>query len=54
MSAFLMQQGPQAAALLGLGEHERLIAYIHIGTVQGSSPERERPLPDEVVSTWKA
>ena len=44
----------QAAALLGLGEHERLIAYIHIGTVQGSSPERERPLPDEVVSTWKA
>lgn len=44
----------QAAALLGLEEHERLIAYIHIGTVQGSSPERERPLLDEVVSTWKA
>jgi nitroreductase len=43
-----------AAALLGLREHERLIAYIHIGTVQGSSPERERPLPGEVVSTWKA
>lgn len=43
-----------AAALLGLREHERLIAYIHIGTVQGSSPERERPLPREVVSTWKA
>jgi nitroreductase len=44
----------QAAALLRLEDHERLIAYIHIGTVQGTSPERERPLPDEVVSTWKA
>ena len=44
----------EAAALLGLAAHERLIAYIHIGTVQGTSPERERPLPDEVVSTWKA
>lgn len=43
-----------AAALLGLEEHERLIAYIHVGTVQGASPERERPLPEEVVSTWKA
>ena len=44
----------QAAALLGLKEHERLIAYIHIGSVQGTSSERERPLLDEVVSTWKA
>ena len=44
----------EAAALLGLGDDERLIAYIHIGTVQGASPERERPLPDEVISTWKA
>jgi nitroreductase len=44
----------QAAALLGLRERERLIAYIHIGSVQGTSPERERPLLDEVVSTWKA
>lgn len=44
----------EAAALLGLNSGERLIAYIHIGSVQGSSPERERPLADEVVSTWKA
>lgn len=43
-----------AGTLLGLKEHERLIAYIHIGTVQGASPERERPLLDEVASTWKA
>jgi nitroreductase len=43
-----------ATALLGLEEHERLIAYIHVGTVQGASPERERPLLDEVATTWKA
>jgi len=39
---------------LGLRRNERLIAYIHIGTVQGASPERERPLADEVVSKWTA
>ena len=44
----------QAAALLGLSGHERLIAYVHIGTVQGTSRERDRPLPEAVVSTWKA
>ena len=44
----------RAAALLGLEKHERLIAYIHVGTVQGTSRERERPLVEEVVSTWKA
>ena len=44
----------EAAALLGLAGNERLIAYIHIGTVQGSTPERERPLSRDVVSEWKA
>ena len=44
----------EAGALLGLHRNERLIAYIHIGTVQGASPERERPLADEVVSKWTA
>src|SRR5690348_9495172 len=44
----------EAGELLGLRRNERLIAYIHVGTVQGTSRERERPLADEVVSTWKA
>jgi nitroreductase len=44
----------EAGELLGLRRNERLIAYIHIGTVQGASPERERPLAEEVVSTWQA
>jgi nitroreductase len=44
----------QAAALLGLADDERLIAYIHVGTVLGTSRARERPLVEEVVSTWKA
>jgi|SRR5690242_15737834 len=44
----------EAAKLLGLADNERTIAYIHIGTPREHAPERERPLPDEVISEWKA
>ena len=44
----------EAAKLLGLADNERTIAYIHIGTPREQAPERERPLPDEVISQWKA
>lgn len=34
-----------ARSLLGLGEHERVAGFIHIGTPQREAPERERPDP---------
>src|SRR6185437_3770474 len=43
----------EAGELLVLRRNERLIAYLHIGTVRGATPERERPLPGDIVSTWR-
>src|SRR3546814_5453381 len=34
---------PQAHALLGMGEHERVVGFVHIGTPMMEVPERERP-----------
>src|SRR3546814_9185571 len=34
---------PQAHALLGMGEHERVVGFVHIGTPMMQVPERERP-----------
>ena len=36
---------PEALALLGLGAHERVAGFIHIGTPLLQAPERERPDP---------
>ena len=44
----------EAAKLLSIADNERTIAYIHIGTPLEPAPERERPLPNEVISEWKA
>lgn len=41
-----------AARLLGLGENERAIAYIHIGRREAEPPERNRPQVDEVLGAW--
>ncbi len=41
-----------AAAVLGLAAHERVIAFIHIGTPQREVPERDRPVLADVVDTW--
>lgn len=38
--------------LLGLVEHEQLVAFIHIGTPQSAAPDRERPGYDELVRDW--
>lgn len=38
--------------LLGLVEHEQLVAFVHIGTPQAAAPDRERPSYDELVSEW--
>jgi nitroreductase len=41
-------------ALLGLGEHERITGFIHIGTPKLEAPERERPDPAALLSDWIA
>lgn len=40
--------------LLGLGEHERITGFIHIGTPKLETPERERPDPAALLSDWIA
>ncbi len=40
---------PEVARWLGLGEHERILGFIHIGTPTEAVPERERPSPDELL-----
>ncbi|MGH8192507.1 MAG: nitroreductase family protein [Rhodanobacteraceae bacterium] len=42
-----------AATLLGLADHERAIAYIHIGNRSDEPPERNRPEVDEVLGAWQ-
>lgn len=41
-----------AHALLGLAAGERVVGFVHIGSAQLQAPERERPDPDQLVSTW--
>ncbi len=43
----------QAAKLLGLADHERAIAYIHIGNRGIEPPERKRPEVDDILSAWQ-
>ncbi|HEY5804624.1 MAG TPA: nitroreductase [Lysobacter sp.] len=42
----------QVAQWLGLGEHERVVGFVHIGTPKLDAPERERPDPAELLSAW--
>lgn len=39
-------------SLLGLGTHERIAGFIHIGTPKLEAPERERPDPRALLSDW--
>jgi nitroreductase len=43
-----------AAALLGLADDERAIAYIHIGDRGEEPPERNRPAVDQILGAWQA
>ncbi|HVV96208.1 MAG TPA: nitroreductase [Rhodanobacteraceae bacterium] len=43
----------EAASLLGLADDERIVAFVHIGTVREPAPERTRPALDSVVSEWR-
>jgi len=42
-----------AAALLGLGSGERVIAFVHIGTSREAMPERARPKVSDIVEEWQ-
>ncbi|MCK9537733.1 nitroreductase family protein [Dokdonella sp.] len=42
----------QAATLLGLAPGERVIAFVHIGSVSQPAPERPRPALADLVSEW--
>jgi nitroreductase len=41
-----------AAALFGLDENERIVAFVHIGTPRERAPERTRPALDTVLGEW--
>ena len=43
---------PQIAALLGLGEHERVLGFIHIGSVLAVAHDRDRPDPRKLLTDW--
>ena len=43
---------PQITALLGLGEHERVLGFIHIGSVLEAASDRDRPDPRDFLSDW--
>lgn len=43
---------PGVAGLLGLREHERVIAFVHIGTPTASVPDRERPSAAQLLGEW--
>lgn len=43
---------PQITALLGLTEHERVLGFVHIGSVLEAAHDRERPDPQTFLSDW--
>ncbi len=43
---------PEVRRWLGLGALERVVGFIHIGTAKLEVPERERPDPRDLISTW--
>lgn len=44
---------PEVATLLRLGDHEKVVAFIHLGTAQIDVPDRDRPALSDHLSTWK-
>lgn len=43
----------EVARWLGLGEDEHVVGFIHIGTPQRDTPERDRPDPLALLSEWR-
>ncbi len=42
----------EAARIIGLGAHEHVIGFVHIGTPRIDVPDRDRPALDDLLSTW--
>lgn len=47
-----MAYDASVARLLGLGEHERVVGFIHLGTPKLEAPERDRPDVAALLSEW--
>lgn len=43
---------PKAHTLLGMGEHERVVGFVHIGTPMMEVRERERPDAASLLTDW--
>jgi nitroreductase len=43
---------PEATAVLGLKDNEQVVGFVHIGTPDIDIPDRDRPVLDDLVSTW--
>jgi len=43
---------PEVAKLLGLGEHERIVGFVHLGTPKQSASDRPRPDPGTLLTEW--
>jgi len=44
---------PEIARLLGLGEYERVVGFVHLGTPKSSIPERLRPDVETLLTQWQ-
>jgi len=43
---------PEILELLGLGEHEHVAGFLHVGTPKLDPPERDRPDPAALLTDW--
>lgn len=43
---------PEASAMLGVGEGERIVGFVHIGTPTATIEDRPRPALADIVSRW--
>lgn len=43
----------EIARRLGLGPEERIVAFVHLGSADGATPERPRPDPRVLLSEWQ-
>ncbi len=43
----------EVAALLGLGEHEQVVGFVHLGTPLAEVPDRERPDVAGLLREWR-
>ncbi len=49
-----MAEHRAVARHLGLGEEERIVGFIHIGSAKIDTPDRERPDPADLLTDWTA